>query len=292
MMAYIEELETIPTLRVLLVTNIMDKRFFKNVSALAGVIISTIFTIVPEEVFNFKLINYEWSETTIIIVNRLIACFCSFIFAIIVILIYRSVNRSVTISDKTFSIKVQYKNLIKIKRGKKVISFDECFSSNVGDRPEDIKPESLCGQYLRRHPIDDMKALIQATGLQPNGVSLYQNKDAYKPGTIIPRGKYFLMSFAKLDEKGLGRLSYDEYLDCLNTLWEQIDCYHGTDDVYIPILGSGITRIGKELSQQDLLDIMVASYRLSPKKMKKPFTLHIVCKRHDDFSLNHVFGVV
>ena len=166
MMAYIEELETISTLRVLLVTNIMDKRFFKNVSALAGVIISTIFTIVPEEVFNFKLINYEWSETTIIIVNRLIACFCSFIFAIIVILIYRSVNRSVTISDKTFSIKVQYKNLIKIKRGKKVISFDECFSSNVGDRPEDIKPESLCGQYLRRHPIDDMKALIQATGLQ------------------------------------------------------------------------------------------------------------------------------
>lgn len=46
-----------------------------------------------------------------------------------------------------------------------------------------------------------------------------------------------------------------------------------------------------DLTQQELLDIMIASYRLHPKKLKKPNTLHIVCKERDGFSLNAIFGV-
>lgn len=269
----------------------MDIRLLKNGGAIAGGLISAIFTVVPEEVFKYGFINCDWSESTIIIANRLIACVAVFILVLIGVLIYRCVNPSVTISDKTITIKVQYKNLFRIKRGKRVINFDECFSTNVGNKPADIKPESLCGQYLAKYPIDDMQALIQEAGVQPVGVSRFDNKDAYTPGTIIPRDDFFLMAFAKLDEKGLGCLTYEEYLDCLNKLWEQIDCFHGTDDVYIPILGSRITRLGKDLTQQELLDIMIASYRLSPKKMKKPSVLHIVCKRRDGFSINDVFGI-
>lgn len=50
------------------------------------------------------------------------------------------------------------------------------------------------------------------------------------------------MAFTRLNENGLGEMTYNQYLDCLNTLWQQIDCYHGTDDVYLPILGSKIVR--------------------------------------------------
>lgn len=99
------------------------------------------------------------------------------------------------------------------------------------------------------------------------------------------------MAFAKLDENGLGRMTYEQYLDCLDLLWQQIDKYHGTEDVYVPILGSKITRFDKELTQQELLDVMIASYRLSPFKMKVPYSLHIVCMKRDGFSLNNVFGV-
>jgi hypothetical protein len=44
-------------------------------------------------------------------------------------------------------------------------------------------------------------------------------------------------------------------------------------------------------NQQELLDVIIASYRLSPKKMKRPFTLHIVCKKCEGFSLNDIMGV-
>lgn len=99
------------------------------------------------------------------------------------------------------------------------------------------------------------------------------------------------IKFAKLDEGGRGFHIYESYLKCLDKLWEQIDLYHGTKDVYIPIFGSRITRFDKELTQQELLDIMIASYRLHPKKLRTPNLLHIVCKEREGFSLNNIFGV-
>lgn len=70
-----------------------------------------------------------------------------------------------------------------------------------------------------------------------------------------------------------------------------MDMHHGTSDVYMPILGSKIVRFDKELSQQELLDTIIASYRVSPYKLKESYSLHIVCRERKDFSLNDVFGV-
>lgn len=269
----------------------MNTGLLKKGCAVAGAIISAIFTVVPEEAFKCGFIDCNLSDTAIIVTNRVIICIAVLALSIAGCYLYRCLRCSVKINNKTFSVKVEYKNLFKAKKGKKVINFDECFNTNVGDKTEDIKPESICGQYLTRNANLDIQALINNAGIQPSGVSKFNSKNAYTPGTIIPNRDYLLMSFAKLDEKGRGNLTYEEYLDCLNVLWEQIDCYHGTDDVYIPILGSGITRLGKGLSQQELLDIMIASYSVSPYKMKNPNILHIVCRRQDGFSLNDVFGV-
>lgn len=98
------------------------------------------------------------------------------------------------------------------------------------------------------------------------------------------------MAFARLDKAGLGKLTYEEYLECLERLWKETDLYHGTEDVYLPVLGSNITRIDKDLTQQELLDIMIASYRLSPYKLKNPCVLHIICKKRDGFAINDVYG--
>lgn len=269
----------------------MNTELLKKGCAVAGALISALFTVVPEDAFKCRFIGCNLSDTAIIVTNRVIVCIVVLALSIIGCYIYRCIRCSVKINNKTFRIKVVYKNLFKAKKGKKVINFDECFSTNVGDKTEDIKPRSICGQYLTQNPSQDIQGIINKAGVQPNGVSKFKSKNAYTPGTIIPNGDYLLMAFAKLDEKGKGNLTYEEYLDCLNVLWEQIDCHHGTDDVYIPILGSGIIRLGKDLTQQELLDIMIASYSVSPYRIKKPNVLHIVCRRQDDFSLNDVFGV-
>lgn len=269
----------------------MSTSFLKQGCTVATAIISAIFTVVPEEVFKNGIIDCNWPDTAIIVTNRFIVCIVVLALSIIGCYLYRCIRCSVKINNKTYAIKVEYKNLFKSKKGKKIINFDECFSTNVGSKPEDIKPESICGQYLLLNQNLNIHKLISDTGVQPTGESKYKAKASYTPGTIVPNGDSLLMAFAKLDEKGRGNLTYEEYLDCLNVLWEQIDCCHGTDDVYIPVLGSGITRLGKDLSQQEHLDIMIASYSVSPYKIKKPNVLHIVCKRQDGFSLNDVFGV-
>lgn len=265
--------------------------FSNNSSATAYGIISAIFMFVPEDAFKCGFIPCEWSETAIVVANRLIISIVVLILTNILYYWWRSKRKFVVISEKNYTIKIEYGDIIDIKNGKKVINFDECFTTEVGDRPIDIKPNSVCGQYLAKYPIDDMQSLIQSVGLQPVGIAQCNNKPKYVSGMIIPREDYFLMAFAKLNKDGLGKMTYAQYVDCLDKLWQQLDLYHGTDDVYIPVLGSQIIRFDRELTQQELLDIMIASYRLNPKKLKRPCTLHIVCKERNGFSLNNIIGV-
>lgn len=97
------------------------------------------------------------------------------------------------------------------------------------------------------------------------------------------------MSFAKLNSDGLGVLTREELLDCLNLLWKEIDKFYDDKDVCISILGSGRTRFKDTfLDKQYLLDMIIASYKLTPHKIKLPYKLHIVCRKSDDLSLNKI----
>ena len=42
------------------------------------------------------------------------------------------------------------------------------------------------------------------------------------------------------------------------------------------------------LTQQELLDIIIWSYKLNSHKIKSPYKLRIVCKKCDEFSLNKI----
>jgi hypothetical protein len=268
------------------------KKIFTNTgSTSAYALMSAILALVPEELFTNGIFQCDWPLMIIVIVNRIIVFVVIFAFANLIYYCCKKYRKSVSITRKNVSISIEYGNIFEVTKGKKVINFDECFNTKVGQMPGDIKPDSICGQYLAKYPIEDMQNLLQPADIHPVGVSKYNKQPKYKLGTIMPRDNFFLMAFTELDKDGLSRMTYEHYLDCLDFLWQEIDKYHGTEDVYIPIIGSKITRLDKELSQQELLDVMIASYRLSPHKLKNPHTLHIVCKERDGFTLNDIWGV-
>ena len=270
--------------------NIMSiLRYKGNQFALAT--FSLLITVLPEGFFKCGIVYCPWSEIACVIVNRVLFGIVVFAVVNIVYHCYRKFRNSVSISDRTYSIKIEYADLLEIEEGKKVISFDECFTTKVGDRTEDVKPGSICGQYLAKHPIKDMDALKKAVDAKPIGKSKCKDWPCYKPGTIIPREGFMLMAFTELNEFGRSDMTYVQYLDCLNTLWAEIDRYRGTDDVYLPILGSRIVNFDKVFTQQELLDIMIYSYRLSPYKLRLPSVLHIVCKECQGFSIDKVYGI-
>lgn len=270
--------------------NLID--FFKKSCAWALSIVTVIFTFVPETFFEKnKLLSNASSEANVIL-NRVIVFLAMLILSAIINTLYLVFRNSICIKGNNFSIRIIYGDLFKICDSKKVINFDECFTTSVGDSPADIKPNSICGQYLQKSQINDqeMQGLIETAKIKPaRGKSKYQSKVRYDPGILIPNGDYLLMAFAKLDNNGLGRMSLGEYLECLSKLWEEIDKHYGQKDVCIPILGSGITRMGDGfLTQQKLLDIIIMSYKLSPHKIKPPYQLNIVCKNRKDVSLNKI----
>ncbi|WP_034489119.1 macro domain-containing protein [Butyrivibrio fibrisolvens] len=266
---------------------------FRKDGTYAYAVISFVMALVPEDVFKFIKYNETWPDWLRVTVSRVGLCIAIFLFVKLLYCNYIKNRRKVTISADNYMIHIQYGDILQITEGKRVINFDECFTTLVGEAPGDIKAASICGKYLLGHEGLDVKGLIESAGVKPLKTrSKYKEQERYESGTIVPNGNDLLMAFAKLDKSGRGCFSYEEYLNCLEKLWEQIDIYHGTKDVYLPVLGSNITYfMDCELTQQQLLDIMISSYRLSRRKLRKPYSIHIVCSEREGFSINNVFGL-
>lgn len=219
---------------------------------------------------------------------------CFIIVWLALILFYALLLKSITINGDNYSILIEYGDILKQQNCKRIINFDECFTTSVGNAISDINPNSICGQYLALHPNLDIQQLIQNFNITPsNNPSRYKNKICYEPGTIVPNDNDLLMAFAKLDERGKGRFfSRDEYIKCLDLLWQELEYYYAEQDVCIPILGAGTTTFdggsGASISKQELLNIMIYSYKLSSHKIKLPYKLRIICKKTNDFSINEI----
>ncbi|HDZ8013019.1 TPA: hypothetical protein RUS85_003651 [Citrobacter amalonaticus] len=265
-------------------------KFLKKSGAWALSIITFFFTLVPESTFGKHTLLANTSDTENIILTRALLFITVLFLSIIINAMHLFFRRSIRIKGHDYSVQIKYGNIFNIRACKKVIPFDECFTTSVGSAPSNINPDSICGQYLRENPIHNMQGLIDNTQLKPaKSKSKYQKKKRYESGKLVPHGDYLLMAFAKLDVNGLGVLSRNELLNCLSTLWEEIDKHYGQKDVCIPILGAGVTRNdGTSLTQQELLDIIILSYKLNSRKIKPPCQLHIACKKQDGFSLNKI----
>lgn len=266
-------------------------KLLKQIGAASFTFVSVLFTFVPEQVFGSLILFPTFSEECSIIINRILCLVIIAAFVAVVFILYRKYRKSVIIKGHNYTIKVEYTNLFKLDNCKKVIHFDECYTDTIGEQPYEIKPNSICGQFLQKHTELKIQDVIKETGAKPlRHKSKYNNNVCYQSGTLLTYGTDFLlMAFAKLDETGLARMTRDEYLDSLSFLWSEIDKYYAQHDVAISVFGAGITRIdGISLTQQQLLDLIIASYRLSTAKIKNPHKLHIVCKQTDDFSLNKI----
>lgn len=274
--------------------------------AWAFAIVTGIFTFVPEAFFG----QHEWipqetleqckwfahldAQDANIVISRLVCFLLVWAITSLLYMAFLKFRRCITIKGQNYLIKVEYGNILKNRNCKRVINFDECYTTKVGEATGDINPDSICGQYLTLHPDLDIQRLIEDAQITPaKRKSKYLQKTRFDSGTIVPNGNDLLMAFAKLDERGKGRFFLrDEYLACLDLLWKELENYYSEKDVCVPILGAGTTSFdggtGASISQQDLLDMMIWSYKLSSHKIKAPHKLRIVCRKSRGFSINNI----
>ncbi|EOI5773546.1 macro domain-containing protein [Cronobacter sakazakii] len=169
--------------------------------------------------------------------------------------------------------------------GFKVIAFNEYFDTQVDDNI--ISHKSLNGLYIDNHlsgSISDLDYRIsnykfdEDEILEVNQERKVGKKQKYSSGTIFVNEDYLLTSFSKFDDKNRAFLTMPDYLGFLINFWDKVNRIYAQKSVSVPIFGSGITRIKehKNISDEDLLKIMLWTFRISEMRFKFPAKLTIV----------------
>ena len=169
--------------------------------------------------------------------------------------------------------------------GLKAIAFNEYFDTQVDNKI--IGETSLNGVFIQKHlgvPISELDRHIDEYAfdgsevLDENEARKQGKKKRYQIGTICLYKDYLLTAFSKFDDNNKALLTMPEYLEFLINFWDKVNNVYAQQSVSATIFGSGITRIKghKNISDEDLLKIMLWTFRISEMRFKYPAKLTIV----------------
>lgn len=169
--------------------------------------------------------------------------------------------------------------------GLKAIAFNEYFDTQVDNKI--ISEGSLNGIFIKKHliaPVSELDQHIENYAFDPseilesNPARKLGKKVRHQIGTICVYKNYLLTAFSKFDEQNMAQLSMPEYLEFLINFWDKVNKVYAQQSVSTPIFGSGITRIKghKNISDEDLLKIMLWTFRISEMRFKYPARLSVV----------------
>jgi len=212
------------------------------------------------------------------------------IFAAILLIIYAflwlksNYLEEVNLDVEGSIVSVKKGNIFK-QPGFKVIAFNEYFDTQVDDKI--ISQQSLNGIFIAKHldiPVSELDKYIENYSfdddetLDENTARRFGKKKRYSIGTVCVYNEYLLTAFSKFDEQNRAWLTMPDYLGFLIRFWDKVNRVYAQKSVSVPIFGSGITRIKehKNISDEDLLKIMLWTFRISEMRFKYPAKLHII----------------
>lgn len=244
-------------------------RFFSIVSGILSFIL--LFNIVPDQ--------YK---------DRL-RCFGFIIFTVLIIIYFIIWWRANSLTDISVDIDGSTVNIkcgdLFLEEGLKAISFNEYFDTVVDDKI--ISNKSLNGIFISRYFKDNVTDLDNFIDANLKDDDLIDRQVLRKYGgktnkiklsTTIIYNDFILTAFSKFDENNRAILTMPDYIVFLINFWDNVNRVYAQKNVSVPIFGSGITRIKehKNIGDEDLLKIMLWTFRLSEMKFKYPAKLTIV----------------
>lgn len=261
--------------------------FNRKLMKLYGGIIALLSTII-----SFIQIFYEIPDDCS---TKIIAAVCFILLLVIlyiIVFIYSNKRKTVKLEINHTTINVMTGDIFN-QEGLKVIPFNEYFDTVVDDML--ISSNTLNGKYLL-NCVDNVKELdekISADKRLRNLSTLTDNKRVcgkatkYPLGTIFKNKDYLLLAFSKFDSDNRAFLSKNDIISCLLNMWNEIDILYAGHSINIPLLGSGITRFRDvTLSDQELLEILIISYKLSGVQLKNHANINIVIYKDNIDDIN------
>lgn len=175
------------------------------------------------------------------------------------------------------------------ERGLKTIPFNEFFDTIVDDKI--ISNKSLNGIFINRFFNDKVNELDTCIIENSDSSDIIDNefertrggkKVKFKLSTLFVHDDFIITAFSKFDEHNRATLTMPEYIEFLINFWDRVNRVYAQKNVSVPIFGSGITRLKehKNIGDEDLLKIMLWTFKLSEMKFKYPAKLSIII--HED----------
>lgn len=226
-----------------------------------------------------------------------IASFCILVFFLIGIYLFlwlrANILEQVKININNSVVEVKVGDIFK-EDALKVIAFNEYFDTIVDNKI--ISEKSINGIYIKNAINDvakldmliedneELKERIENT----NDSRVLGKKIRYKLGSIIENKEYLLTAFSKFDGSNRAYLYMQDYINFLINFWNEIDRIFAGRSISIPLLGSGITRFKEydAISHQELLELLIWSFKLSRVKFNYPSKITIVIHESQKDKIN------
>jgi hypothetical protein len=179
--------------------------------------------------------------------------------------------------------------------GLKTIAFNEYFDTIVDDKI--ISNKSLNGIFINKYFSGKIQELDNFIVEKSDEIDVMNNQVnrrlggktvQFKLSTIFVYDEFILTAFSKFDEHNKATLTMPEYIEFLINFWDRVNRVYAQKTVSVPVFGSGITRIKehKNISDEDLLKIMLWTFKLSEMKFKHPAKLTIVIHKNKIGQIN------
>ena len=271
----------------------LPKRYKDSFYFSIGVVgfLSTIFTVLGVSLKDFK-VNI-WARISIVLIITVVL---SIVYYIVIGKLYRD---SVMLTISQTPVEISCGDIFKTP-GLKVIGCDTHFDTRVDDIV--ITKKSLHGKLFLEHANrDDIKQVVEESakkaGLIHNADGLYD----FPLGTIIrydscvDNQTYLMLASAELDNNYKAHTNMAEYELMLMRMWKEIDRVYASNDVVIPILGTGILRFDDGLKdKENLLRCMLCTFNSSGVSLNSKVKI-VLYGNSDDISLyeyKDIFNVI
>lgn len=225
--------------------------------------------------------------------HYLMATVVSLIILYLVIWIRANLKTSARLNINNSSLVVKVGDIFK-EDGLKGIAFNEYLDTQVDDVV--IARATLNGTYLSRFTGTEIAALDAAIASdarladrQVEAVSGRQHGKTlkYKLGSVFVNDEYLLVAFSHFDENNRANLTLKQYVSCMLNFWDEVDQVYAGRSVSIPLMGSGMTRFkDTDVPEQDLLKILIWTFKISRVKFKHPAKATIVIHKSMSDKIN------
>ncbi|MEJ5065525.1 macro domain-containing protein [Erwinia sp. MYb375] len=202
----------------------------------------------------------------------------------IAIWVYSNRIKSINLSVEGSTVTIKTGDIF-AESGFKVIAFNEYFDTQVDEKI--IAAATLNGMFIQRNFTCSVEQLDEHISQYPfsrdeissiNKKRPQGKKQKYGLGTICVWEDFLLTAFSKFDNHNEARLTMPEYLMFLINFWDRVNRVYAQKSVTVPIFGSGIVRIKehKNITAEDLLKIMLWTFRISEMRFAYPAKLTII----------------